>query len=430
MQAVSIPMLPYIPPMDSQLFDIMFNSFGLTKPDIADDAKRLEGYWKLLETVAGASAEATRELLQRAFDNARTSRELVIDPEVMETVQRIMKEALNDGVQYKVSDGYTTETEIYNQLLDWQYFNAQRLPASTWAQYYAVFNNRFGNGNWKAVAVYAQYGVQFQIALGAVPKNYNMIFRTNFAVGINTYSAGWFRDGQSSVYNCSYYTYQGNTAWGDTGWSGLYHDNVIGTGNQYSGSIADGIQLGAVYASVVPIAQNNDVASAINSETLIPITADTIVENGVIDTTKPFRIHLPVQLPVPADTAVELPAVQEKLGVVPLSDDVADTVSQLKQASLESVGSASEYAFDFTQYFPFCLPFDAFRIIGAFIAEPEAPKFSYTIVNPWANDEEHNIVLEIDLSIFDQVAEILRTLESILFVVGLCVVTRSLYLRG
>ena len=116
-QAVSIPMLPYIPPMDSQLFDIMFNSFGLTKPDISDDAKRLEGYWKLLETVAGASAEATKELLQRAFDNARTSRELVIDPEVMVTMQGIMKEALNDGVQYKVSEGYVTETETYNQLL-------------------------------------------------------------------------------------------------------------------------------------------------------------------------------------------------------------------------------------------------------------------------------------------------------------------------
>lgn len=78
------------------------------------------------------------------------------------------------------------------------------------------------------------------------------------------------------------------------------------------------------------------------------------------------------------------------------------------------------------QVFPFCLPFDVYNFLSALAADPEAPHFEWRFYVPGICDE----TLEIDLSAFNTVAQILRTMELLAFIVGLAFVTRSRFIRS
>lgn len=410
--------------------DLLFNIFGLTKPAIEDDAKRLQGYWKLIEFVMGASADVTKNKIEEMFEGARTSRIWEIDPETISALNQIGARAISNGIDYEQQAPIVGISESYTNLMTWSRIDQNKLPRTTFENMAQSANSTFGVGNWVVYGIYSQYRSDYAIIIGFASKSLNLVQRTgSFTIGGVSFSNAWTISGGTQSYQCLNWSYARST----NTWSANYRNNTaIGTDNYFSGygMTYDKYTGQAIMGNASVTAQSTQIADALTLGALVPITAETAIVNGAIDDTKPARIHLPTSLPVPAENVADLPAVQEKLGVVPISDDVTETVSQLQQAVSESVGTANDYAIDLSQYFPFCLPFDIFRIIGAFIAEPEAPKFSYTIVNPWASDGEHDIEIEIDLSVFDQVAEILRTLESILFVIGLCVVTRSHYLRG
>lgn len=73
--------------------------------------------------------------------------------------------------------------------------------------------------------------------------------------------------------------------------------------------------------------------------------------------------------------------------------------------------------------FPFCVPFDVFDIVKNLQAGREAPSFSYEFkFDKIGLDYTFNI----DLSEFDTVAAILRTMELIAFCVGLALITRQI----
>lgn len=80
----------------------------------------------------------------------------------------------------------------------------------------------------------------------------------------------------------------------------------------------------------------------------------------------------------------------------------------------------TDYTADWTTVFPFCIPFDIFRFIKLLSAEPEAPKFEY----------KYNYLgmkgsINIDLSVFDDIARICRNMQDLIFIVGLAMVTRA-----
>lgn len=81
------------------------------------------------------------------------------------------------------------------------------------------------------------------------------------------------------------------------------------------------------------------------------------------------------------------------------------------------------------ELFPFCIPFDLIDLFAVMKAEPEAPKFSFPIPVPDKGLKFHYDYIEIDLSKFNSVAKILRTMELLGFCVGLTIVTRNL-IRG
>ena len=79
--------------------------------------------------------------------------------------------------------------------------------------------------------------------------------------------------------------------------------------------------------------------------------------------------------------------------------------------------------------FPFCLPFDLIDFVNVLDAPAEAPHFKYAFPYPTLSGMQ-TYEIDIDLSPFDSVAELLRDMECLLFIVGLILITRSAMIRG
>lgn len=86
-----------------------------------------------------------------------------------------------------------------------------------------------------------------------------------------------------------------------------------------------------------------------------------------------------------------------------------------------------DYTLDLRNFFPFCIPFDIYGFLVLLDAEPEAPKFEFKF-NFGQYLGTH--VMVIDLSQWDDTAQLLRRLELLLFIIGLAMATRNYYIRG
>ena len=186
------------------------------------------------------------------------------------------------------------------------------------------------------------------------------------------------------------------------------------------------------------------------------ISADDISsadESQIIDA-------LPLSLPqygidgTTADEAMQntasIPMSQAKSGEVTLSPSAIDALSEAIAKAISEAGTTtgeqtitgeitipqpvysglSSYELDLTDVFPFCIPFDLVDLIKVFSASPEAPQFSIPIKYPTGFNSWGSYDLEVDLSPFDSVASVVRTLETILFILGLLKITRSAMIRG
>lgn len=80
------------------------------------------------------------------------------------------------------------------------------------------------------------------------------------------------------------------------------------------------------------------------------------------------------------------------------------------------------FTLDLSDYFPFCIPFDLYDFFACLAASPEAPVIHWEIVGPGGSSHELNL----DLSPYDSVAQLLRRLQLLLFCVGLAFKTRDL----
>lgn len=112
---------------------------------------------------------------------------------------------------------------------------------------------------------------------------------------------------------------------------------------------------------------------------------------------------------ITADQVLDQGAIREEDGVVVWPD----VVQPIGVTGLDDI-------------FPFCIPFDIYHFCQALAAEPVAPSFDVPFVIPGIVD----YTFHLDLEDFDQVAALLRTLELLLFCVGLAFVTRSMFIRG
>lgn len=137
-------------------------------------------------------------------------------------------------------------------------------------------------------------------------------------------------------------------------------------------------------------------------------------------------IYLPATLPEvsikpDADVAV-LPSADIDPGVNPNPDpdlDPSASPTPLPGGGL----SYTKPVVDLSKFFPFCIPFDLIHLIQALDAEPVAPKWTLKLEPPQF-PVEWEVVL--DLSEFETLAKIFRTGETLLFVIGLILITRGI----
>lgn len=78
------------------------------------------------------------------------------------------------------------------------------------------------------------------------------------------------------------------------------------------------------------------------------------------------------------------------------------------------------YKVDLRQVFPFCIPFDFIALLRVLDAEPETPRFEIPFVVPSVGIDETFVI---DLSMFDDVMEVIRVFELVSFVLGLMLLT-------
>lgn len=84
---------------------------------------------------------------------------------------------------------------------------------------------------------------------------------------------------------------------------------------------------------------------------------------------------------------------------------------------------ADKYKRDLRMVFPFCLPFDLIALFDALDAEPVTPCFDFPFV---VEALDIDMAVELDLSFLDDVAEMIRLLETIGFIIGLITITHKM----
>ena len=103
-----------------------------------------------------------------------------------------------------------------------------------------------------------------------------------------------------------------------------------------------------------------------------------------------------------------------------LSNDKAkdDVIPAVPDASLSDYKLAG-----LEKVFPFCIPFDLIAFLGCLSAAPEAPAFDWVFPLPGKDGKEYT--LHVDLSPWEPVAKIARTMETLAFCIGLVMITRE-----
>lgn len=404
----------YVPPNDTKLFDMVYNSFGLTAPAIDEVVTRAEAYWDLYRTALGTGFDAFKEKLTGVFEKAKTSRTITIDSDLRGSLLVGMKRALTSGIPVIGDSLPVKDFSGFLQLLQ----DGYNAPAGVTVNLLSDVAARNGalDGDARAILVYFPNYNEGYVCI--VPYSVVPEITTGSAGAVTTKTVSL--PGMGSQVSWIWWASNGYTT------INKYYNPNTWSSNPVA------VDLGAVQADIYPVAaQNSDVESRIQSETLVPITADTVIDNGIIDDTKPVVIRLPAVLPIPAETVSDLPLVQDDLLVVPYSDNPAQTVQTLSDSLAQTLGNTGDYAIDLTEYFPFCIPFDLYRLLSIFNAEPEAPVFDLPFVTGY--DTETGLVIDeftFDLSILDPVAVWVRRGSCVLFVIGLAMVTREKFLRG
>lgn len=104
------------------------------------------------------------------------------------------------------------------------------------------------------------------------------------------------------------------------------------------------------------------------------------------------------------------------------SDPDETTPDETQPEEEKPVEDLGNFTLDLSDYFPFCIPFDLYDFFACLAASPEAPVIHWEIVGPGGSLHELNL----DLSPYDSVAQLLRRLQLLLFCVGLAFKTRDL----
>lgn len=161
--------------------------------------------------------------------------------------------------------------------------------------------------------------------------------------------------------------------------------------------------------------------------------ADVTPVGSSLTAEKPQEVHYPVvaedgsqvyEITVDGVTATDIE------GIIQGAVDKILAGTAAIAGSVEQAGTGEEvvnpeiepYKVSLSSVFPFCIPFDVYNMVTMLVAEPEAPNAEWTFILPWSN-KEYSVGW--NLSDFDGVAQVCRSMELVLFAVGLAVITHK-----
>lgn len=227
--------------------------------------------------------------------------------------------------------------------------------------------------------------------------------------------------------------YQDNDASGVTNKAPLDISSLIGNGIIGSFSIFEGKQVKPQTFSdtykAIDSAYDNQIAPQISDDPVLNTdlfnqimasTAANVASNSeIIPDTDPVTdpVKVPGQLPsdipitIPSDQPINIPQSEEDLR----QDNAAEAETALDEAM-----NGSNYKYDLSDVFPFCIPFDFVDLLKALSAEPKTPSFEFPFVVPILGI---NNVYVIDLNWMNTVMQIVRTMEIVGFLMFLMVLT-------
>lgn len=153
------------------------------------------------------------------------------------------------------------------------------------------------------------------------------------------------------------------------------------------------------------------------------------IKDGIIDTNPdiPWTDVWDKVIDVPdvVIPAIDFPYVdvddpaKPKPTVEPTTKPTTEPLPTTKPGEIDS----AQPVVDLSKFFPFCIPFDLIHLVQALDADPVAPKWTLKLEPPQFPVEWE---VTLDLSQFESLAKIFRTGETLLFVVGLILITRGI----
>ena len=256
-----------------------------------------------------------------------------------------------------------------------------------------------------------------------VPPNHNCTFSAN--IPIYSSHEAWKEAMQSGDYTgaLNYNRVYPIADWLKDDWSGVLYDPLTG------------LNTGADWFTLVRqgLASASSVGEDVNEETY---------RNGLRDYFKDARenrdeanapyidpalapVYLPATMPeVKIDPDANI-AVSPVTNPNPEPDPEPDPEPSATATPTPGTGGLpyTKPVVDLSKFFPFCVPFDLIHLVQALDAEPVAPKWSLKLEPPQFPVEWE---VTLDLSQFESLAKIFRTGETLLFVVGLILITRGI----
>jgi len=221
-----------------------------------------------------------------------------------------------------------------------------------------------------------------------------------------------------------YYTMNfSNTYTGDNFVGGVHNTIKMRWGGN-TAVVFQGLQDVKKYSTVASYQVDNptfiDPTSYISNDVTTSSSYDVVTigaEQTLADT-------IPIDAITPLDASLVIPEVAagDYANVNTQVDSAVNTANPADTSSLSNYRS-----FGLSAVFPFCIPFDVIAALKLFSANAVAPNFVWTfsfggLFNP--------VSINLDLSQFDDTAALVRKLETVLFIVGLAVATRSKFIRG
>ncbi|MBD5502661.1 MAG: hypothetical protein HDR09_02595 [Lachnospiraceae bacterium] len=255
--------------------------------------------------------------------------------------------------------------------------------------------------------------------IGAYNTPYSYSLSANFPVFSSEIAAKAYLKGTGTVTDAlNYAKIYREADWLQDDWAGVLIDPLCNLGLTLSQLLAIAQQLGlhAIGNNLTPQELYELLKGLLPGENL-----GVLPEIPSLPVPVPDPDLAPIYLPSPDAHPIPDPGTTPDPGTKP--DPGKDPDSGKEPDSGEDSGSdmeVSDYQVDLRGLFPFCIPFDFIALLHVLDADPVAPCFTFPVVIPALDYRED---FKLDLSIFDDVAKVIRICEKVSFLIFLMFAT-------